>query len=625
MIVVPQGEQRQDPRAIQGTSEEFRRMDLSDAFGMVGAELLVKGSDVVRKMAEREDKILREEATLQLNADLAAFDLDNERRVRELSEQYPGRGLTARVMEDFNERKQAIVDAQPNFLKTPAQTQLLTAQVRQAKSAIGVENDQVAAQNEARAQTFRDSLTNSVRFGRMSEEDALRKVQSFIGSLPANKRQAALNNLTEAIRAASLENLMERDYNAGLAAIKEGQYDDLSPSRLEAIYKQGLRQRADSNVSVEKLDKIIVQNRTTDPVTAAAASLRKQGVEQPTREQLRSEQQALGLPAKQIATLTKAEAQEATMQFANVQSVDDFKQVKQAQANAWVSQGIDPEAAVKDMVRFAKAPAVLKGAMVAPQNAPASYYQSVIDLMQDPQAGEKARQSLKEGVESGGYLFKTDYNKFSEYLAAEERKRLDVLLRSGMFQSEAQPIVKAFADTTSLMASYEVASNRGVMPSEDTLKRLVEESSGTTIVNNGLNAVVMPTILADVYADKIDDLKETVVRNGLVEIPQGYPSTETGQNEVIEDSGWAMDGMEGMVLKMGRQPLTYKGTNNPVRLSFDRMTAYLASNRKSLEDLQDLLVFESGTPPRPDVITGAPIEFPGTLEELRAFTGTGVE
>lgn len=592
-IIVPGAEQRVAARAISGTSEEFRRMDLSDAFGGVGADLLVKAGGIVEGMAEREDEQMRLDAKQQMITDLAAFDIDNERRVDELSQNSPGRGLTKKVMEDFNDRKQEIVDAQPNFLKGETSARTLPLQVRQAKSAIGRENAYINQQREARAQTFRDSIVNSVRFGRETAEAAGAKVEDFVATLPANAQEATRRNLTESVKVASLANLIENDHRSALTQIKGGEHNDISPNTLQSMYNQALKKEAAEKSKIPQLDKLITKNRTTDPVVAAQAHLLKQGIETPTQQQLAAAQSELGIPQNAQAVLTKAQAEEFTFQLANVQNVDDFKSLKREQATAWAQNGISPDDAVRDMIRLSNAPENLKAAMLAPDDAPAAYYKANLDLLRDPDAGTQALNSLKSIRNN---RINKDHNraeKLMEAIAAESTSMQNLLMRGGTPFSEAAPQVEAFRNAAYIM-TQDAMANGGRLPTVEELQDLTSQSRTFEIRHEGLTSVMMPKDVDPVFGDNLEPLREEIIDSNIIEIPEGYPSDDVGLREIQEDSGWAMVDNDTMVLMLNQQPLTYKGTNDAIYINHMQLREMLVDDKIDYEDMKGLIVRNAG-------------------------------
>lgn len=595
MIVVPRAQQQVQPRAIQGTSDELRRMDLSDAFGAVGADLLMKGSDVVEKMAEREDALLRQETELQMRTDLAAFDVENESRVQEIARQSPGRGLTKRVMDDFNERKQSIVDVQPNYLKAEAQAQLLPLQVRQAKSAIGVENQQIRQANELRSQTFRDSMINSVAFGRIGIDDAVRNVDEFVARLPADSRDVAKRQLTSSVYEAHLLNRLQADPAATVEEIKNGKYDDKVPARsLLNLYGQGQKAIAEAKTETNRLREDALKIRASDPLGSALKLWQSQGVPNPTEEQLMEiqrrpqEQGGLGLPTSYQTA--KSQSDEFFLQITMMENAEEAAAFIQNTADALTKEGKDPARFLQESLELSDAsPLVKLAATMDMQNTSAEFQSAWFAAVKDPQTVSAANRDLQRRFDQG---------EREDILAPayERANEIAMLLEAtNVSPTEVLDQQQAIIDVATVAAStysqgieegsgwFGGSAKRQVVNS---LKQDMETYSSKQSFIDGPDRYVLPkAIAASVPVTMMRDAKRAIIEAELFSPISTYIDMQGQKEDLLENAGWTMGGNDSLVLSLNGQAIPSKDTGGPFEITFDDLASLIAGDKLNRDQI----------------------------------------
>lgn len=614
MIRVPIAEQQVQPQAIQGTSDEFRRMDLSDAFGAVGADFLIDGSEVVGEMAKREDEMLRQETEVQMATDLAAFDVENEARVTEIAQQSPGRGLTQRVMDDFNERKQAVVDAQPNYLKPTAQTKLLPLQVRQAKSAIGVENAQIQQQTNARFSTFKDAQLASAVFGRVGLEDSLASNQEYASKLPAHMRENALRELNEISHRGHLANRMEANPEQTVQDIKDGKYDGLvSTTKLIDIYEAGNKALAKKRTDTDKTLKKVRDLRVKDSAQAGALLLQAQGVESPSIDEVMEIQTrpvaegGLGLP--RAYQTTKAEAEEFTFQIKNQKTAEDSVSLIKEYAQQLAMGGRDPSTAMREIAELTDEEPVFKMVFSTDFNAASPEFLGAwYDVTRDPKAVEQAEETFARfGLDRDD---KADILETAVERAASAQTILSMAGDAGVDMETQAAQSKAVEDVATVMAARMLTANMSKSKTKAAVKEQMENTSIVTPViressffrdrglgeifdyKRGTDAYYMPKDLADtITPERMEDAKIHIIETGVFEPVGTYLSEEDQITDYRQNASWVMLGNDEIALKAHGETLKHKDTGEPISVRFSELYKAASDGKVKANELAAAIQF----------------------------------
>ena len=212
MPVVPK---RRNNRQVTTQAPSPRSAGLSNvpggaAFGAVGADLLSEQSDVMAELAQEELERQENQERVQLKKDLADFQIESIQRVDEIAQNRdPDQLLSEQVMADFEERKKALVERQPNFLKPEATVGLLPTQVNTARSAI-VKQEQINREETKTAwETTKQSVLTQYSVGNLTADQAVAKAQDFQQNVnDSDQREQFVQEFKEDFEALQLTELV---------------------------------------------------------------------------------------------------------------------------------------------------------------------------------------------------------------------------------------------------------------------------------------------------------------------------------------------------------------------------------------------------------------------------------
>ena len=564
MIRVPTTQRQASFNPTAGTAQEFRRSDLSGAFGAVGAEILTQSSEFMGNLAKEEDDRIRDEARTDMLTGLAEFSIEGEVRARQIAEAIPGRGIVKATLEDFNERSVDVLEAQPNFLKDEARVRLLPLQVQSAKSAIGLEHKRFLEETSRKEQIYSNSLTNSVRYGRANEETALAQANSYVDSLPASMRDQSRVKLTQGVRQATLQKTLESNPSAAIAAVRAGDFDDLPTNFTQSVHDAGVRTLTAQRNQGNKLLKEAAALRQTDPAKAARKALQAEGNVQPSVQQMLQKQQDLGVPQRNTAVLSKDQSNEMAFQLLGAKSVDEFMSTVNEMAKGLEEQGIPVEMAMRDIERYSDAPPALKSILrTDPAQVDPRYYEAAIQTWQDPKAGKNAAKALALFKDDSSN--KSDIVEMEEVISSQVRTAQSVLMKSGVGFVEANKQAQSISDVSFIMAN-EMAS-QGIYNSGK-LEDALNAAQPYAVVDDGVDGYMMPEELSEAFSQsKLQSVRERVVTDGLINIPTTFPTEALGRDILSEDSGWTLMDNDTLILRYNGQPMTFIETGLPVTIS----------------------------------------------------------
>ncbi len=524
----------------------------------------------LEKLAEQERQQLDQLYRNSIEAELSQFELESAAKIIEFETNGTGdKPFVGAVMEDFKERASQVGASYSQELRDEIKVKLLPVQERTALSAMAVQKRKEQEQVLANAEIFQNNIVNQVRFGLVGEQAALARTEQFLSTVPDNLRLQVGTQAREMVRSATMARAAEADPASFIRRAKAGEFNDLDPTAVDRMYDGAVRtvlvrqeQAARQAESIQKLS-------FTDPVGAARRSLAARGNGAPTADQLRAEQIRLGISESALATLDKDTAIAYGKQLKNAPSPDVFQGLVEEMRVRMIEQGKDPEAAKRDIVRFAKDEGMgnLAHALEVAADPTGSYQplyrQATFEILRDPKAGEAAKKLLG----------KEQADDVETKVAAALSQHESIMSRSGFDQAEILAIRQGVLDRAYIAKS--ISANAGdenfdvsmVLPPESLVKPRLDEVNGYHVpadLENTFSTEYMRSLRDELIAD--------------AEFSPSYPSALRQSTDFKRDAGW-VNGPDGsVVLKVRGVEVYSKTTNRPIVKTWQEL------QRKKFED-----------------------------------------
>ena len=540
MATIPLARQQQVNTATPQVALVQPQQAGPDPIANAFAEGGVRIGSFTDKLAEQERKELETLYQNNIAAELSQFETDARARLIELEATGTGdKPFVKAALDDFNERAVTVGANYSAELREEIKVKMLPLREQIAVGALAVQQRKVQEQVLANADTFQNNLVNQVRFGAISEQAALAKLEQFSATVPDNLRLGISTKIREQVRVSTMDRMTEANPSAFIKRAKSGEFNDVDPTYVSRAYERAadtiVRQREAAERAQEKVRDLAEK----DPLLAARQSLQLRGVQAPTRDQLYAEQVKLGVHPADAAVVDKATANLYVKTLQSAQSLDEFRGTMEQIRAQTIQEGGDWELLQRNLSRFAREddlPSLARAMEVAknPGSYPLDTQLATFELVRDPKAARSAEKLLAE----------EDKKAIVELATSAISNDIRAMARAGSSPEQLQR-AQQFAVDTALIA----AARSGKTDSKFVTSVVSQPASLTKLRFDNRNAYYVPADLDSTYTpQRMENLRRKAIASGNLDVPATMPSAFRANLDFEDRAGWTTYGDVGVAL-----------------------------------------------------------------------------
>lgn len=512
-------------------------------------------SKLTDKLAREEEKQVELLQKNQIAADVSNLEIERLSRVAELQMNGTGdKPFVQGVMEDFDARIKEVEAGYSPFMLQEFRQKVLPLKQTVAKTALATNMALLTKQIERNTESVVNTLSTKASLGLSSYEETGLAIKAYVADLPANMQAAAEQEMRRQTQAAFLQHQSTADPDGFLRELKENPdfyinegFDagDLIAYRGKAVAEQERRRKA-----LEDEQKLFA----TDPVAAAKSRLARDGVMTPSPQALRDAQLAAGVHPVDVAVLSKTEAQTLAKNLSVPRDLGQFILELESSKKEIEARGGDWNQVLKDVKRFGGTlhPAVLgaldyaeKPALYTPE-----YGAALMQLLADPDAGKKAKESIGGATE-------TDPIESAVLGAIEDDMR--IMQASGSSTEEDMARIRqAKVDAAFIMAAEK--KRLGTYSRSDIVAAVTTPPGAAAKVITNRDAYYVPPEFAEkLNRQTMDDVREAWLNAGKLDVPATFPGRRLSDDDIRRNAGWVSYGDDAVQLTIRGVPVYVEG------------------------------------------------------------------
>jgi len=353
--------------------------------GASGIEAL---AGLTQDIAAAGFEISRQRDTAVMIKEMSDIQISNTKRMESLAlNGTGGRPLAEVAVEEFVKDANDFIGRQPAYLRDAARERMLGMKDRVAATALATQAKLAAQEMAQNTLDFANNITNEVRFGTLSQADALSQAKDYVDSLPENVRREASRDLVSSVKLSNLYNIVEQDPHRAKRMLRSGDYNDLDPNDLQRL--DTAAQASIDRAAAQALQRQneILMSLHSDPAKAAmlsgAESIEQRWDMQVTR---------LGVHPENASVLTKDEVKNEYLALGDLTGDVDKTIIFLNSVWARTPNKQLATVMVNDFIKYANAPNEIKDVMAAYISVQGNW----------GRLGRAERQSLAVGIATMG-------------------------------------------------------------------------------------------------------------------------------------------------------------------------------------------------------------------------------